>query len=191
MIQAFILDEETGETRYRHSAATTAQIAMMPLPEGCMGHIFEGEGSIADFETYLDGAEIKVRPRTPDLALDLMVAKINKRQAVALARNTHEWSGAATPLGRMDSDPDSQRKVNGAASMAMIASSAGQPFSIDWTMQDNSTVTHDAAAMMAAGVAMGEHVSACHDRAKVLKANIDDAADAAALEAIDIEAGWP
>ena len=58
-------------------------------------------------------------------------------------------------------------------------------------MQDNSTVTHDAVAMIGMGLAVGQHVAACHERGLALKAQIEEAADQDALSAIDINAGWP
>ncbi|WP_156356304.1 DUF4376 domain-containing protein [Sphingomonas sp. Leaf22] len=110
---------------------------------------------------------------------------------VRAARDQAEWWGCSTPLGRADSDPDSQRKVAGAVQMAMIAQAAGAPFSIDWTMQDNRSVTHDAVAMITLGVAVGQHVAACHAVALAKRAAIEAAADAATLVDFDIEGGWP
>ncbi|PXA90002.1 hypothetical protein DMC47_28125 [Nostoc sp. 3335mG] len=75
--------------------------------------------------------------------------------------------------------------------MAMIAQGAGAPFSIDWTMQDNSSATHDAAAMIRLGVSIGQHVAACHAVALAKRAAIEAAADATALAAIDVAGGWP
>lgn len=111
--------------------------------------------------------------------------------AVREARDRAEWWGCSTPLGRADSDPDSQRKVAGAVQLAMIAQSGGVPFSIDWTMQDNSSVTHDAAAMITLGVAVGQHVAACHAVALAKRSAIEAAENIEALTAIDIEGGWP
>lgn len=123
--------------------------------------------------------------------LAFVLAAAAKRAEVNALRLRHETGGCATPLGRMDTDADSQRKVNGSVTMALIAQAAGRPFSIDWTMADNTTLAHDGPAMIAAGVAVGQHVSACHERALELKAAIETAADMAALAAIDIEQGWP
>lgn len=112
-------------------------------------------------------------------------------EAVRAARDRAEWWGCSTPLGRADSDPDSQRKVAGAVQLAMIAQAGGAPFSIDWTMQDNSSVPHDAAAMITLGVAVGQHVAACHAVALAKRSAIDGADNVEALMAIDIEGGWP
>jgi hypothetical protein len=48
-----------------------------------------------------------------------------------------------------------------------------------------------APAMIQVGLLVGQHVSACQQRKNELDDQIADAANIAALEAIDIEAGWP
>lgn len=113
-------------------------------------------------------------------------------EKVKAKRFAVEEGGCPTPLGPMDSDPVSQQKINGAVTMYMVAAGAGQPFSIDWTMADNSTVTHDGPAIVAAGVAMGTHVATCHAVAIALRAQIAACTTFEGLDAIDIEgAPWP
>lgn len=111
--------------------------------------------------------------------------------AVKAARDRAEWGGCDTPLGRVDTDPDSQRKISGAVQMAMIAQAAGEPFALDWTMRDNAVVAHDAGAMIALGVAVGFHVAACHAVATAKRVKIGDAASVEQIEAVDVEGGWP
>lgn len=123
--------------------------------------------------------------------VDLDALRAERWTLVKAARDRAEWGGCTTGLGRMDTDPDSQRKLSGAVQMAMIAQAAGTAFAIDWTMQDNSSVVHDALAMIAAGVAVGQHVAACHAAALVKRAEIDAADSAAAIEAVDTDGGWP
>lgn len=187
--QAFLVDTVTGETLQRLTAGTGTAFNM-DLPEGQAVIPYMGDDDIEALETYLDGT-LQLRPRTIDAALLFTIAKIDMREAVMRRRDRAEFSGCNTLLGRMDTDADSQRKINGSVTMALIAQAAGQPFSIDWTMADNSTVAHDGPAMIAAGVAVGMHVSACHENALALKAAVDAAADVVALAAIDIEEGWP
>lgn len=132
-------------------------------------------------------AFVPILPPPPSL----QERKVSVWDAVRAARDQAEWWGCSTPLGRADSDPDSQRKVAGAVQMAMIAQAAGAPFSIDWTMQDNASATHDASAMILLGVAVGQHVAACHAVALVKRSAIEAATDAAPLVDFDIEGGWP
>jgi hypothetical protein len=185
--QAFLVDIATGETIQRVTSGST--ISLQP-DEGQAVIGYMGDEDIETLETFLDGT-LQLRARTIDPALVFSIAKIEMREALRRRRDRAEFSGCDTPLGRMDTDADSQRKVNGSVTMALIAQAAGQPFAIDWTMADNSSVTHDAAAMIAAGVAVGLHVSACHANGVALKAAIDAATDVVELAAVDIEEGWP
>lgn len=106
-------------------------------------------------------------------------------------RNARQEGGCATPLGRVNTDADSQRKIAGAALAAMVAASAGQPLPIQWTMEDNRVVTHDGPAMLAMGMAVTAHLAACQDAGTAIRELIEAAEDQAALDAIDITAGYP
>lgn len=109
-------------------------------------------------------------------------------EAVKARRDQAEWGGCATAFGRVDSDPDSQRKVVGADRMA---EKLGEAFSVAWTMQDNSSVVHDAVAMGAMALAVGIHVATCHAVGQAKRAAIAAAETVAAVEAVDLEEGWP
>lgn len=94
-------------------------------------------------------------------------------------------------LGVFDSDTVSRSNITGAVTMALIAKMAGQPFSMGWKLQNNSVVQVSSAdAMIAVGVAVGQHVAACHEVAQTVGGAIQ-AATAQALDAIDIGAGYP
>lgn len=146
--------------------------------------------SLADVEYLLTytNAPFEGGVIVPDETATLDSLKARKKAELKLKRNQEEWKGVTTPLGIVDSDPDSQRKVSGAVTMAMIG---GTNFSIDWRMQDNSVVTHDHDAMITMGLAVGQHVSACQDRKNELEALIDAATTAEELDAVDITQGWP
>lgn len=123
--------------------------------------------------------------------LPLVDAKTALRDRVNAIKNHYQQSGAPTPHGIVDSDMDSRNKLNGAVLMAMLAAQAGQPFALTWTLADNSNVNLDGQSLITMASAVGQYVATCHGHAQVLKAAIDAAADHAALDAIDIEAGWP
>jgi hypothetical protein len=55
-------------------------------------------------------------------------------------------------------------------------------------MADNQTVQHDAMQLMAAGVAMAQHIERAHFTAISLKNAINDAETVEAIQGIDIEA---
>ncbi len=118
-------------------------------------------------------------------------AKAALRERVNAIKTQRQQGGAPTPQGIVDSDVDSRNKLNGAVLMAMLAAQAGQPFAIAWTLADNSNVALDGPGLIAMASAVGQHVAACHAHAQALKAAIDLAEDHAALDAIDVEAGWP
>lgn len=192
MIQAFVVDEATGVTVQRLGVPDLATLEAYPLSSGQQIIPFPDATDIETSETYLgESGAIYVRPRSFDSALQLEVAKVERRALAMARRNLAEWSGCETVVGRVDSDPDSQRKLGGAVQMAMIAQAAGAPFSIEWTLQDNTTALPDAAAMIQMGLAVGQHVSACHAHCLALKAAIDAAVDQDSLLAIDIDTGWP
>lgn len=100
--------------------------------------------------------------------------------------------GGATFAGKVaQTDLLSRTNISGAALAAVIAKSAAAPFEVTWTFADNSTADLDADEMISLGITAMAHVDACYSRARVLRAEIDAAADMAALLSINIEQGWP
>lgn len=183
MTVRYAVIDPTG-TVLRHGSCAPSMIAIQASDPD---EVVEIPGQIDDPESYivLDG-EWTVRAIDPVEAL--AAAKMMKRQSVRQLREMAEWSGCMTPAGRVDSDPESQRKIGGAVQMAMIIV---DDFTIDWRMQDNSIVTLDVAAMIAMGLVVGQHVSACQQRKNVLDGLIDDAGTMEELDSIDIAGGWP
>lgn len=110
---------------------------------------------------------------------------------IKLARDAAEVAGCETPLGRIDTTAASQVKIAGAVQMAMLAQAAGEPFSISWTMQDNTTVDHDDAAMIGMGLAVGQHVRVCHEVSRTKREQLEAATDAATIAVVDPASGWP
>ena len=96
-------------------------------------------------------------------------------------------SGCSTPAGRVQTDAASYQRIIG----AMTAAQADASFSVEWTMADNSIVTHDAAAVVAMGLAVTAFFAACQDAAEAIRAQIDAANDVQAVAAIDIMVGYP
>ena len=137
--------------------------------------------------------------RAPDPALDeidrttwtwrpsIDVLKRRARDRINAEREARKDAGCDTPAGVVDTDPASRANVTGAATAAMIAQAAGAPFAITWTLFDNSTVDLDAPATIAMSLAVLAHVTAMHDIATALKAAIDAAETAEAIDAVS----WP
>jgi hypothetical protein len=118
-------------------------------------------------------------------------AKADLTRQVNELKNAKQNGTVVTPSGVIDGDDSSKIKLNGLVNMALLALQNSQPFSIDWTLADNSTVTLDANQAIQMGLAAGQYVSLVHDYARTLKDQIDSATSVADLEAIDITAGWP
>lgn len=71
--------------------------------------------------------------------------------------------------------------------MATLAAQAGQPFSIDWTLADNTVRTLSGADMIAAGQAMALHIEAQHETGRAVRAAIMAATTLAEVDAVQ----WP
>ena len=102
-------------------------------------------------------------------------------------RDTVEWAGCDTPSGRIDTDVDSQRKIFINALAAQVAEPS---WSIDWTMADGSVEALDATAMMLIGIALAQHVDACHQRSRALKSELYAAETIPAAYAVVETADW-
>jgi hypothetical protein len=132
--------------------------------------------------------EAQFQPSEPPLD----TLRFAKWDQVKAQRDACIDAGTLIPgVGPFDSNLTSRINITGAVQMATIAQANGLPFEISWTLADNSVQVLDAATMIAAGVGIGQHVSACHARAQVLRSEIEAAADKAALDAIDTAEGWP
>jgi hypothetical protein len=100
------------------------------------------------------------------------------------------WSGTLFQI-----DPDSQTRIAamGALALGSITDPAGSPW-IDgfyWVAADNGHVPMDAATTYAFARAVALHVSGCILRLRAIKDAIAGATDQAALDAIDVTAGYP
>lgn len=95
--------------------------------------------------------------------------------------STFSWSGHI-----FDGDIDAQRRINLAVLGAQVALAAGQPWSVDWTLADNSFVTLSASDMVGVAEAMGASINAAHEWARGLRIQIDAASTIEELEAV-----WP
>ena len=103
--------------------------------------------------------------------------KVARWVEVRRERDVAEFGGFSWDGSRFDSDALSQQRIAGAVTLAMM----NLAFSIDWTLADNTVRTLNAADMIAVGVALGQHVNACHERARVLRGEIESALAAQTL----------
>lgn len=126
----------------------------------------------------------------PDEPMAVADRKAAMRDAVNARKDALENGVAPTPSGPCNCDPVSRNKINGAA-LSYVAQGSPEEFEIDWTMADDSDATLSGAELLSMGLSVGSHIAAVHARSRSLKAAIDDAADHAALDEIDITEGWP
>ncbi|UYY77802.1 DUF4376 domain-containing protein [Sphingomonas sp. R1] len=122
------------------------------------------------------------------VSADLDAARARRWEDVKAMRNAAASGGCETPLGRVDTTDASRVLITGAVQMAQLS---GGAYAVDWTMADNSKVTHDGPAMIAMGVAVAQHIAACWAHGQALREAIGAASTAEALDSIDINAGWP
>jgi len=144
----------------------------------------DGPGDLVIAEDGLSAA-----PR----AVPLAELKDEAWLAVKRLRESRIAAGCTVPgIGTFQTDEKSMANVHEAVSGALLAALTGQPYTIDFTLADNSRPTLNGTQMMLAGKVIGERKSAIHAYSQdVLRAAIYAAADEAELAAIDIEAGWP
>lgn len=129
---------------------------------------------------YRSSAWVLDAPSQPS---ELEFAKTRKWGLVKRDRAKTESGGFVWNGHRFDSDSESVQRISGAVQLAMIAAANGQPFSVDWTLQDNSILTLSGADMIQVGLALGAHVISAHTSARALRDQIAAAASVAELAA--------
>ena len=140
---------------------------------------------------YVSDGEIVQKPIRPstsyifdypskDWVLDLGVAKQNKWNEIKGFREaqefgTFDWGGYTFQCNDV-----SQRRIQGAVQLAMLDST----LTLDWTLADNTVQTFNASEFEAIGQALAAHVSACHVKARTLRAEIDAATSEEQIAAV-------
>lgn len=137
----------------------------------------------------------------PDKTSRLAQRKYDMKNQAMDLREQHILGGVTFNGTLFQSRQDDQTNVAGATLLATLAIINGvQPNDLrwhggatdfGWIAEDNSVVPMDAFTVIDFGKAVAAHKSNCIFYAYALKAQIDAAADHAALDAIDLEAGWP
>lgn len=96
-------------------------------------------------------------------------------------REAREYGGFTWDGSTFDSDPESRNRIMGAAQLAMLAKSSGQPFDITWVLADNSARVLTADEMIAVGAALGSHVSALFETGVLLRQVIAESSNPEAV----------
>lgn len=124
---------------------------------------------------------------SPAMSIDEL--RLAKRQMINAWRMKEIARGIQYEGNGYDTTEQSIININGAVTMAMLAQANSQSYSIDWTLADNTTITLDADGMIGLGLAVGTHVDAMYQAARVHKEAIESL-DEGALASYDIMAGW-
>tara|TARA_R110000772_G_scaffold66607_3_gene148251 strand:- start:388 stop:993 length:606 start_codon:yes stop_codon:yes gene_type:complete len=114
-------------------------------------------------------------------AFDISLAKAEKWRAIKEKRTEQEFSNFDWGGYSVQCDEVSQRRLQGAVQMAAISPS----IIIDWTMEDNSVVSLTAPQVIEMGTALGLHVTATHERGRMLRQLINDATTETQLDLIN------
>ncbi len=147
-----------------------------------------------DFHTVVDMAtgEITQVPLTPEeiaARTPTLEGTRNDKLAALAARRWEAQTGGTTLNGLpVKTDETTTEKITA----AYFKASQDPSYVVrNWKMETGFFTALDAATVIAIGDAIEEHVQACFDREADLTTAIMLAADVAALNAIDIETGWP
>lgn len=102
-----------------------------------------------------------------------------KASREAVINSTFAWDGSV-----FDCDPTSQVRIQGGVLDAMVAVQQSQPFSVAWTLADNTVRALSATDMVQVGLAMAMAIRDNFSRGQMLRSSINAATTAAQLESI-------
>lgn len=161
-----------------------ARIVLVVFPVGDSTRVAFDDGTDYDIPPTADEASA-IAAAALASAKALALARIEGRREVAFA------SGMATPFGRVQTDPLSVRNIQGKSSAAAIALFRGEPYSAEFRLEDNTQASMTGEQLIGLGELLDAHGSACYQRSWDLKDDVLAADTVEAVEAIDIDSGWP
>jgi hypothetical protein len=121
---------------------------------------------------------------------DVIEIDVEKAKPIAIEK-INEWRDKQKELpftvdgvGEFSADADSKTNIDGAAQAALMAKLGGQPFSINWSLHDDSEITLDADQMQAVGLGLMAHINTAHTTARGYKDQVRAATDMPQIEAV-------
>ena len=111
---------------------------------------------------------------------DVELGRQRKWRDMKAARDQQEFGQFVYNASTFECDAQSQSRIQAAAQSAIIDSA----FSTTWTLADNTTQTLNATQTKDLAKALADHVKQCHDRGRIVRAEIDAATTEAQLEEI-------
>ena len=112
------------------------------------------------------------------------LAKTEKWTQIKQARSQAEYAGFTWDGSTFDSNAISQQRINIAVTLALIAKQAAQPYTVIWTLKDNTLRALSADDMIAVGLALGNHVQTVFNKGQQLQQQIEQATTKEEIEAI-------
>ena len=118
----------------------------------------------------------------PEISLDELKAK--KWQQIKTARDKAEQAGLPYMDKILDSDTISVQRITTAVQAAQMAMQLKKEFVINWTTQDNSTLTMTAEDVCGIPFALAQYSDGLHAKARELREQIEVTETAEELEQI-------
>lgn len=148
-------------------------------------------GSASDLHDYVKDGEIVSKGAQPSEGhvfnyateqweLDIDLARSKKWKAIKIERQMRELSTFEWNTHTFQCDQASQMRIQSAVQAAII----DDGLNMVWTLADNTTQTFSAAEIKQIGQALANHVNTCHERGRILRAEIQAATTQEELEAI-------
>lgn len=128
-------------------------------------------------------------PKYVDVLADIPFTDMRATKLAALAERRWQAETGGMVIGGVPIKTD--RESTGTITAAYVQASGNPAMTVRWKVDTGVFVTLDAATIIAIGDAVTAHVQACFDNEDVLTTAILAAEDQTALDAVDIEAGWP
>ena len=135
-------------------------------------------GAPADAEIY------DLNITTLNWEINISKLKAVKRATIKRARGIAEYAGFTWAGSTFDSNAISQQRIASAVQLASLSKAANQPFSITWTLADDTLRTLTADEMIQVGLALGEFVQTNFQKAQALQQQIDAATTKEEVEAV-------
>jgi hypothetical protein len=123
--------------------------------------------------------------------LTVAQAKREMRRRIDERRERAERSGFALSATRYDSGPAFFSRLSILAARARTAKAANESFTVNVVAADESQANMNANEIIALEQAAGDFLVACSQNARTLRQAVGNAADVAAVLAVNVEAGWP
>lgn len=188
MIRAAVFYDDAGKIVSCKTGSETG--INLTAESSVFNYIFFEDVPDVDFKYVEDGqlVDMPIMPSafhefnysTKTWDLDLARAQKGKWKEIKKARDLHEFGEFEWGGYTFQCDEVSQRRIQGAVQLAAIDNT----MTLAWTLADNSVQTFSAADYVQIGLALGNHVSQCHERGRILRQEIQSANTQAELEAI-------